>query len=132
MGDLVIRAASVAYSLLVLGLAACGSSGSAGSDQASRASDLAGAMEAAAPQMVAASAPWTMLTVDRTTESGFERTGQVDGFPSFESQATTGGVAQSELAILVGSYIFTLTSRGTDVAGLREIASSLGLGAYAG
>ena len=85
-----------------------------------------------APQMVAASAPWTMLTLDRTTESGFERTGQVDGFPSFESQAVTGGIAQSEVAILVGSYLFTLTSRGTDVAGLREIASSLGLSEYAG
>jgi hypothetical protein len=86
----------------------------------------------AVPAMAAAAGAWSLMSYDRTTTNGFERTTRIDGLPAMESQKLESGYVQSELNVLAGAYTLHLTSRGVDVETLREIARELGMTELAG
>ena len=73
-------------------------------------------------------AAWTRLEVDKETETGSERTLEIDGDKAYEKTATRpDGTAESSLAVLVdGRYLVTLNGEGVTgeqlLAGYRAFA----------
>jgi hypothetical protein len=85
----------------------------------------------ATPGMAAASAAWSTMTFDRTTQNGFERTTRFEGFPAMESEMVESGVLRSELNVLAGTFTLHLEGRQVDLETLHELAGQLRLGGLA-
>lgn len=72
-------------------------------------------------------AAWAMVDVDKEDENGYERTGTLNGYKSFEKFRKNG--SDSELALLVEKrFIVTANCRGCDMETMRSFIHSLDLG----
>jgi len=73
-------------------------------------------------------AAWAMTDFDRTTDTGYERTGRFEGFKVMESLSREGSRVRTQLAIVVGErFIVQLEGRGVDMDVLRDAAKGLDL-----
>lgn len=87
---------------------------------------------AGVPGMAIAGAAWASTSIDRTTSDGFERTTEFQGLRAFESEFVRGGLAESSLHVLAGSYLVQLSGRGVELETLRQLAGDLRVTDFAG
>ncbi|MDX2285518.1 MAG: transposase [Bacteroidia bacterium] len=76
-------------------------------------------------------AAWSMATIDRETPDGYERTGVIDGYKSYEKYDNSG--EQGQLSVLVGSrFIVNAESSGMSMDDLKAAVKSTNLDKLAG
>ncbi|MDX1906094.1 MAG: hypothetical protein SF053_03610 [Bacteroidia bacterium] len=76
-------------------------------------------------------AAWSMTTIDRETDEGFERTGTIGGHKSYEEYATANRSGQ--VSVLVGGrFIVSAQGDGVSIDELREAVQGVNLGQLAG
>lgn len=72
-------------------------------------------------------AAWAMVDVDKEDDNGYERTGTLNGYKSYEKFRKNG--SNSELGVLVEKrFIVTANCRGCDMETMRSVIQSLDLG----
>jgi len=76
--------------------------------------------------LTASMAAWTNMDMDRETESGYERTTQIDGHPAFEKW--DGDRKRGELSVFVDErYIITIEGRNIAEKDLRKALDGINL-----
>jgi hypothetical protein len=72
-------------------------------------------------------AAWAMVDVDKEDDNGYERTGTLNGYKSYEKFRKSG--SDSELGVLVEKrFVVTANCRGCDMETMRSVIQSLDLG----
>lgn len=77
---------------------------------------------------VMGAAGWAMTEFDRTTRTGYDRTGRFEGFKTLESLSREGGTMRTELNIIVADrFIVKVEGRDVEMDDLKDAARRLGL-----
>ena len=81
----------------------------------------------AAPSPIGRAAAWSTVTIDKEDDNGYERTGTLGGYKSFEKFRKNG--SDSELAVIaVNRFVITANCRGCEMETMRAVVQGLDLG----
>ena len=71
-------------------------------------------------------AAWASMTVDRESDDGYERTGTIDGYKSYEKY--TKASKRGEVSVIIGNrFVVQLTGRNISMDDLKDAVDSLDL-----